>query len=325
MIFQAQCKKEFELYSTVKLLQDSESETTADMYYWKLHSACQNLDFLGAQDILNLAFSRKLKSQFGRFFLHLAAIHGHTSILRTLLEFGWSVHAADDRGVTPLHLASFRGDAEMVSKLIESGANVNCRDVHGRQPLAVATFPGHLRAVVALLHARANVMAKDDSERSALDLAAARGHKILVRLLIQFGADPALMDFQERNTTVHMYEADVGTERCMLTKKVVTSESLEALRGPMNQRGYQQQETATDGCTKSEGKGSRSSFDRDTIDDMFSRMEAFRTANDTAGLLEPASTPKMIYTNELQPASSAEQKNKIFIRHSRSSNEIMRD
>mmetsp|Transcript_566 Transcript_566/g.985 ORF Transcript_566/g.985 Transcript_566/m.985 type:complete len:326 (+) Transcript_566:128-1105(+) len=323
MIFQAQCKKEFELYSTVKLLQDSESETTADMYYWKLHSACQNLDFLGAQDILNLAFSRKLKSQFGRFFLHLAAIHGHTSILRTLLEFGWSVHAADDRGVTPLHLASFRGDAEMVSKLIESGANVNCRDVHGRQPLAVATFPGHLRAVVALLHARANVMAKDDSERSALDLAAARGHKILVRLLIQFGADPALMDFQERNTTVHMYEADVGTERCMLTKKVVTSESLEALRGPVTQRSYQHHETTVDGRTKNEESESRCSFDRDTINDMFSRMETFRLANDTAGLLEPATAPTRLNTNEFRAAMSAGNKNKAFIRNSRSSSDLM--
>jgi len=238
-------------------------------------------------------------------------------------HFGWRVNAADDTGVTPLHLASYRGDAEMVSNLIESGANVNCRDVHGRQPLAVATFYGHLRVVVALLHARANVIAKDELERSALDLASARGHKILVRLLLQFGADPAMMDVQDTNTTVHAHDCGIGTDCSKLTQSVVSSESLEALRGPVTQRSYQHHETTVDGRTKNEESESRCSFDRDTINDMFSRMETFRLANDTAGLLEPATAPTRLNTNEFRAAMSAGNKNKAFIRNSRSSSDLM--
>lgn len=74
--------------------------------------------------------------------LHWAAMKGHVSLVKLLLQEGFDVNAAASDGHfrwTPLHFAAPRNDA-VFKLLLENGANPNIRDRMGRSPLHCATF-----------------------------------------------------------------------------------------------------------------------------------------------------------------------------------------
>jgi hypothetical protein len=60
--------------------------------------------------------------------LHRAALQGRTDILRTLLDLGVDIHAADHEGSTALHRAVQGGSVAAVLLLLEAGADINRRE-----------------------------------------------------------------------------------------------------------------------------------------------------------------------------------------------------
>jgi ankyrin repeat protein len=66
-------------------------------------------------------------TQGGRTPLHLAALQGHTHLVKLLEGAGADVRAADEHGMTPLHKAAVQGHSETVADLLAHGAHVDAK------------------------------------------------------------------------------------------------------------------------------------------------------------------------------------------------------
>src|SRR2546426_11805392 len=71
-----------------------------------------------------------------------AAEHRDKTAVRTLLEAGADVNAAQVDGTTALHWAAYHDDAETVALLVRAGAKVNGVNRYGVPPLAQACTNG---------------------------------------------------------------------------------------------------------------------------------------------------------------------------------------
>ncbi len=87
----------------------------------------------------------------GQTPLHLAAIHGHTAIVRYLIERNALINAKDMSGATPLHNAVRYGDLDIASLLVQNGADVNAQDSIGKTPLLIITPAENRDAMYQLL------------------------------------------------------------------------------------------------------------------------------------------------------------------------------
>ena len=156
-----------------------------------------------------------------------AAMHDDVALVRTLLEHGANVNAAQgdgmtalhwaaDRGdvpltvallaahanvravtrigaYTPLHIASKSGNADVVRALIKAGSDVNAVTSNGATPLHFAAAAGNVDAINALLDRGANPNAREAVwGQTPLVFAAERNRADAIRVLIKRGADPSL-------------------------------------------------------------------------------------------------------------------------------------
>jgi ankyrin repeat protein len=128
----------------------------------------------------------------GATALHWAAYHGDVSLAQVLLDAGADVAAANRNGSTPLWLAASQGDAPMVEALLAKGADANEQLPLGRRPLMLAARSGSVAAVRALLDKGADPNAHEDARgTTALMQAADQGHADVVAVLIERGAEIA--------------------------------------------------------------------------------------------------------------------------------------
>jgi uncharacterized protein len=120
-----------------------------------------------------------------------AARSGDHDAVRSLLQKGADVNAAQNDGMTALHWAAQRGDVEMAEMLIYAGARPDAVTRIGQYtPLHVAAREGHAGVARVLLDNGANVEAKTtNSGVTALHLAAASGNVDLMSLLLDHKAD----------------------------------------------------------------------------------------------------------------------------------------
>lgn len=87
--------------------------------------------------------------------------HGHTDIIRELVEMNADVNRRTPFDSYPIHLCCYSGDIETVKLLIKGRANVNALNKDGKTPLRIATEKGHTE-IAELLKASGAVMnAKD--------------------------------------------------------------------------------------------------------------------------------------------------------------------
>jgi uncharacterized protein len=93
--------------------------------------------------------------------LHLAALKGHTSVIKALLDkFPNSIRKAyledpNEEGLTPLHLAAQGGSAEAIELLLEKGAKSG--KVNHQTALHVASQYGRPEVIKVLLRRGAEV------------------------------------------------------------------------------------------------------------------------------------------------------------------------
>ncbi len=120
-----------------------------------------------------------------------AAMKGNRDAVRTLIQQGADVNAAQGDGMSALHWAADKGDAELTELLVYAGANPGAVTRIGQYtPLHLASRAGSAAAVRALLKAGAKVDAKTSvSGATPLHLAAAAGDPAVVTALLDAKAD----------------------------------------------------------------------------------------------------------------------------------------
>ena len=64
--------------------------------------------------------------------LHLAAKHGHISVMECLLRNGFKPNARDRTLKTPLHIAAYYGQAIAADTLLKNGGDMKLKDSSGR-------------------------------------------------------------------------------------------------------------------------------------------------------------------------------------------------
>ncbi|MEZ5417490.1 MAG: ankyrin repeat domain-containing protein [Vicinamibacterales bacterium] len=206
-----------------------------------------------------------------------AAMAGDSATVKTLLQQGSDVNAAQGDGMTALHWAAMKGDAELAQMLIYAGANVKATTrLGGNTPLIVATRNGHAAVVEALLKAGADPKLATSSGTTPLMLASASGNVAAVKALIAAGAEvnakessmeqTALM-FAAANTRVDvMRELIAAGANVKATSKVVdlttlTSPEEEFFRQQQQQQQQQQAQARAAGAPAAAPAGGGRRFD----------------------------------------------------------------
>ena len=103
--------------------------------------------------------------------IHLAAMNGHSDVVRLLLEAGADKDAAMQHGTTALHPAAANGHSDVARLLLEAGADNDAAMQHGTTALHKAALHGHLDVVRLLLEARADKDAVMQDGTTALHVA----------------------------------------------------------------------------------------------------------------------------------------------------------
>jgi uncharacterized protein len=128
--------------------------------------------------------------------------------VRSLLQKGVDVNAAQIDGTTALHWAVYNDDAETVALLVQAKANVNGVNRYGVPPLALACTNGNLATVKLLLEAGADANATMKGEETVLMLASRSGNVDVVKALLNSSAK---VDARERHgQTALMWAAAEG-------------------------------------------------------------------------------------------------------------------
>jgi uncharacterized protein len=136
-----------------------------------------------------------------------AMMRGDREAVRTLLENGEDVNAAQGDGMTALHWAAIKGDAEIAQVLLYAGANVKATTRIGAYtPLYLAARGGYTPVIAAIIAAGADTDVRTANGSTPLMIAAAGGDPRAVTVLIENGADVNAQDTAKGETPL-MYAA----------------------------------------------------------------------------------------------------------------------
>ena len=120
-----------------------------------------------------------------------AAMRGDHVELRSLLEHGADVNAAQGDGMTALHWAAVNVDLDVAKWLIYAGANVHATTrLNAVTPLWLAAQSGDALMVRLLVDNKAEPDAATAAGVTPLMIASAAGNAVAISLLIERGADP---------------------------------------------------------------------------------------------------------------------------------------
>ena len=127
----------------------------------------------------------------------LAAVSGHSRIVKMLLNKGAKVSIADIGGFNALHLAAGRGHLGVVNLLVAAGSNLEATTSDdgdgniGFTALHAAAEAGRLGVVNLLVDSGSNLeAATSDDGSTPLHLAADEGQLGVMSVLIEAGANP---------------------------------------------------------------------------------------------------------------------------------------
>ncbi len=130
------------------------------------------------------------RAEPGRSLVADAAMQGDRTGVKTLLQQGSDVNAAQGDGMTALHWAAMKNDAELAQMLVYAGANVKATTRLGANtPLVIAARNGNAAVVQVLLKAGAAAKTATSTGSTPLMLASASGNVEAVKALLAAGAD----------------------------------------------------------------------------------------------------------------------------------------
>jgi hypothetical protein len=127
--------------------------------------------------------------RYGKTPLCLAVEHGHSEIVKLLIEHGADVNASCyiDSFETPLHRAVVDDNIEIAKLLIQNGADVNARrSFDGLTPLHLAALNGYSKMVRLLLENGADPSIRDNFGNTASELAREEDHEEVANIIEGF-------------------------------------------------------------------------------------------------------------------------------------------
>lgn len=155
-----------------------------------LIDAVKNGDVEAVKSALNAGANVDAADKDGRTALHLASFEGHLGVVTALFAAKADVNAKDNNDVTALRYASTEGHTGVVEALLAAKADVNAKEkLFGSTALHYASGNGDIGIVNALLAAKIEVNATGDEGKTALHTASYWGQFEVVKLLIAAGAD----------------------------------------------------------------------------------------------------------------------------------------
>ena len=147
-------------------------------------------------------------------FLHQAAEDGRLNTAKFLLDSGADVDPRDKTGQTPLHLAARHGHKTVVELLLDHHANINAKTVdYNRTPLQFAAEKHYKTVVETLLSHGADVNLQNGLGETPLVLGA--GSRAIVELLLAKNADVNLRT-KQGYSPLHTAVREVGIVKMLL-------------------------------------------------------------------------------------------------------------
>ncbi|XP_042188295.1 inversin isoform X3 [Callorhinchus milii] len=162
----------------------------------------------GSDDVMRTMLRLKsdidinISDKYGGTALHAAALSGHVSTVKLLLEYGAQVDALDVMKHTPLFRACEMGHREVIQTLIKGGARVDLVDQDGHSPLHWAALGGNADVCQILIQNQINPNVQDYAGRTPLQCAAYGGYINCMAVLMENKADPNIQD-KEGRTALH--------------------------------------------------------------------------------------------------------------------------
>uniref|UniRef100_A0A9J7X9Z6 Inversin n=1 Tax=Cyprinus carpio carpio TaxID=630221 RepID=A0A9J7X9Z6_CYPCA len=126
---------------------------------------------------------------------------GHRDVILTLIKGGARVDLVDIDGHSALHWAALGGNAEVCEVLMENGISPNLQDHAGRTPLQCAAYAGYINCMALLIQHDADPNIQDKEGRTALHWSCNNGYLDAVKLLLGCGAFPNHMEHTEERYT----------------------------------------------------------------------------------------------------------------------------
>lgn len=155
-----------------------------------LHSLASRGNASGIRVLLGKAADVKVTSPNRRTPLHFAAVGRQAGVLGLLVEHKADLESADDRGRTPLILAAREmAGPEVVRTLLDLGARIDAADRSGDTALSLAAWRGSSEVVSLLLARGAAFPASGPSGRQLLGRAVSKGLPELFARLVEKGVD----------------------------------------------------------------------------------------------------------------------------------------
>ena len=137
-----------------------------------------------------------------------AVKQGEVAKVRTLIDQGVDVSAAEKDGTTALHWAAHLGDATSVALLIDAGVDPKAVTRNGATAYALACSKGHAEVIELFIEAGEDPNAVLTGEPAIMKVARA-GNPAAVRVLLEAGADPNVAE-PDRGQTALMWAASAG-------------------------------------------------------------------------------------------------------------------
>ena len=191
-----------------------------DVLLTALHLACRE----GHKDVVDVLLlggaSPDVRDNHGYSPLHHACLHGHASLLPTLMARAKEVYSNEGEAERLLSLASGQDNADVVKCLIDFIPSL-LSDARGPTAVHAACFHGQCAALKILLEhgfpADAPVGPDVDRGAAPLHVASNAGHDSVVAVLIQFGARVDVAN-ADGDTPLHLAcsEGRVGAARVLL-------------------------------------------------------------------------------------------------------------
>ncbi|MEC9015914.1 MAG: ankyrin repeat domain-containing protein [Gemmatimonadota bacterium] len=124
-----------------------------------------------------------------------AAQQGDAQIVRTLLQQGEDVNAAQSDGLTALHWAALHNDLEMAKLLLYAGATVKpTTRVGSYTPLHLASRSGYHEVMSVMLDAGADPNKLTSTGVTPMHFAAQSDAPEAIRVLVEHGGDLNMVD-----------------------------------------------------------------------------------------------------------------------------------
>ncbi|KAJ0005308.1 hypothetical protein NQD34_011522 [Periophthalmus magnuspinnatus] len=184
-----------------------------------LHLAVSSRQMQVVELLLRAGADPSLVDRDGRSAVHLAALSGDTSVLRTVLthltdEHAPLVNAPDYHGLQPLHLSVRRDGERCLRLLVESGAKINAPEQKsGCTALHLAVTANLFKvACILITELKADVNSCTFGGNTPLHFAASQGSPTLCSMLIAAGADKNLENDEPLYFSSSDEEPDEGDE-----------------------------------------------------------------------------------------------------------------